>query len=188
MSEHISDNSKETFNHIGETAAVPETNRQHTEKKETPQHRLESLETIRKKVEQQASPQEASPFEKQAERPTTSTIRSITKRLKTERYKTTLQQVRRHLPPVQRLTSKLIHQPAIEAISEVGSKTVARPSGLLGGGLIALVGSLSVILVAKHIGFAVPHSIFWVLFLIGFFLGLVIEFIARHLRGRRASR
>ena len=72
--------------------------------------------------------------------------------------------------------SKFIHQKIIESVSEVGAKTIARPSGIIGGGLLALVGSLLVLVVARKVGFEVPYSLFAVLFIIGFVLGLIVEF------------
>jgi len=77
----------------------------------------------------------------------------------------------------QRTLSKLIHQPAVSKVSEVGSKTVSRPSGLLGGGIVALAGSLGYYLLAKHIGFTYNYAIFFMLFVVGFAVGLLLELL-----------
>lgn len=99
----------------------------------------------------------------------------VTKRLKNESYQKTLNIVRSDLTPSQKIMSKFIHQNVIESVSEVAAKTVARPSGIIGGGLVALVGSILVLIVARKIGFEVPYSLFAVLFIVGFGLGLIVE-------------
>lgn len=99
----------------------------------------------------------------------------ITKKIKAEQYQKTLKHIQVMLPKRQQKFSVFIHQPAVERASEVGAKTLARPSGIIGGALLALMGSLTVILIARRIGFEVPNSIFAVLFIIGFALGIIIE-------------
>lgn len=186
MSERLSNESKELHHkpHVESTSyhEAEQQNKEHEERKKS----LESLESIRKKVEQQATTRESAKIEKNTDEPS-ATPRLITKHIKMERYKSTLSHVRRSLSPAQRIMSKLIHQPTIETISEVGAKTVARPSGLLGGSLVALMGSLSVIIVAKRIGFEVPNSIFWVLFLTGFLAGIVIEVFIKYFKKTKKS-
>lgn len=78
-----------------------------------------------------------------------------------------------------------MHQPAIERISEVGAKTVARPSGILGGALIALLGSGIAIYVARHVGFEIPNSIFAALFIVGFLIGISLELIVSLIKNLR---
>lgn len=106
----------------------------------------------------------------------------ITKKIKAEQYKQTIKQVQQRLPKAERTFSTFVHRPSIEAISEVGAKTVARPSGILGGALFALIGSTTVLLVARRVGFEVPNSIFAILFICGFMGGLVAEVALRFLR------
>ena len=69
--------------------------------------------------------------------------------LKKDSYANLLTTTRRHLPTVSKQFSKLIHQKNIEALSDVGAQTVARPSGLLGGGIGALIGSVQLLYYAK---------------------------------------
>jgi hypothetical protein len=189
MSEHIvSPSSKEKIVATSEelnTLSQHETHSSHTKRHENQKQPAESLEAIRRKIERQTASQEK-PAVKEQTKEATPTTRVATKRIKTERYQLTMSQVRGHLSPTQKLASKIVHQPFIEAASEIGSKTIARPSGLLGGGLTALIGSLGIIIVAKRVGFEVPNSIFWVLFLIGFLLGMAIEFLFRKLKKRKA--
>lgn len=106
----------------------------------------------------------------------------ITKKIKAEQYKQTIKQLQQRLPKGERTFSTFVHRPSVEAISEIGAKTVARPSGILGGALFALIGSTAVLLVARRVGFEVPNSIFAVLFICGFIGGLVAEATLRFLR------
>lgn len=101
----------------------------------------------------------------------------INKELKDITLKRELKQLQRHLPASQRALSKVVHQPVIRALSEASAKTLSRPSGLLGGGLTAFVGTSAYLYFAKHIGLRYNYSVFLVLFLGGFLLGLGLELI-----------
>lgn len=101
-----------------------------------------------------------------------------------------LSQIRRSLPAIARPFSRLIHQPAVRAVSEAAGRTVSRPSGLLGGGLAAFVGSSAYLYLAKHIGFSYNYFVFLVLLGGGFVLGLVLEllvYVALRRRGGNYS-
>lgn len=97
----------------------------------------------------------------------------------------TLARVRRHLSKPNKTFSRIIHQPAVQAVSEVGAKTVARPSGLLAGSFCALLGSSFVLYQAKHYGFKYNYSIFFVFFVGGFAVGLGIDMFLWIFRRRR---
>jgi hypothetical protein len=98
--------------------------------------------------------------------------------LKAGAYQRTLSQVRQRLPKAARTFSKLVHSPTIEALSEVSSKTVARPSGLLGGSIGAFTGSVIILYMANHYGFRYNYSLFLILFVGGFLVGLGFELLA----------
>lgn len=152
--------------------------------KNAPNKHAEEIEQIRQSIEKHAHTGEKSKAEKA---PTEPSIQHVTKELKSIRYKETMHYVRRHLTPRERKFSSFIHTPAVEKVSEVGAKTVARPSGLLGGGLIAFVGSISVLYIARHYGFEVPNSLFIALFIVGFAVGLLGEFIIASFTLRRRT-
>lgn len=89
-----------------------------------------------------------------------------------------LTQIRRHLSKREQTLSKVIHQPVIRAVSEASSKTISRPSGLLGGGIMAFIGSTSYLLLAKNLGFSrYNYAAFLALFAIGFAFGVFLEFV-----------
>jgi hypothetical protein len=99
-----------------------------------------------------------------------------------------LQQIQRKLPARQKALSKVIHQPAIRRVSELSAKTVSRPSGLLGGGVLALVGTSGYLYLAKHIGFSYNYGVFLLLFAGGFALGITLEVLISLTFARRKIR
>ena len=98
-----------------------------------------------------------------------------------------LKNIQHKLPAGQRALSKVMHQPVIRAVSETASKSVTRPSGLLGGGLVAFIGSSSYLYLAKHVGFTYNYLVFLLLFILGFVVGLVLELIVWTLTARRRN-
>lgn len=106
----------------------------------------------------------------------------LTKKIKLERYKIMLEHVRKNLPKRQQIFSNFIHQSTLEAMSEIGSKTIARPSGILGGCFIALIASPIILFIAHKIGFEVPNSLIIILFIAGFIIGCLAEFTVSSLK------
>jgi hypothetical protein len=104
------------------------------------------------------------------------------KELKSISYKRTMSRVQSQLSTPERTFSKVIHQPVIEKVSDVGARTVGRPSGLLGGGVASLIGTGFVLYVARHYGFEYNYMLFILLFAVGFFAGIVIELTTKLLQ------
>lgn len=86
-----------------------------------------------------------------------------------------IKNLQRQHPAPQRALSRIVHQPFVSSVSELSSKTVSRPSGLLGGSLLALIGSAGYYYLAKRIGFKYNYLIFFILFVGGFLVGLTLE-------------
>jgi len=106
----------------------------------------------------------------------------INKDLKALKYKRTLQSVRKDLKPTERVLSKVIHNQTVDAVSQAAEKTVARPSGLLFGGICAFIGSSLFLWVSKHYGYEYNFLLFALFFLGGFGLGLILELAMRSMR------
>jgi hypothetical protein len=104
------------------------------------------------------------------------------KELKNDAYNRTLKKVRGRLNPLERTFSKVVHQPFIDAVSNFSGKTVARPSGILGGGFFALAGSGLLLYISRHYGFEYNFSVFLILFAGGFIAGLSAELALRFTR------
>ncbi len=160
-------------------------NDKHEAAKRARHEHAEALDEIRHNIDTQAVEAEKTRGETVEDEPTT---QHVTKELKTIRYKETMRYVRRHLTKRERKFSSIIHAPTVEKVSEVGAKTIARPSGLLGGGLVALIGSIGTLYIARQYGFEVPNSLFMALFVIGFAVGVVAEFIVAGFSVRRGNR
>jgi len=97
-----------------------------------------------------------------------------------------LKQVRENLPKREKLFSQIIHQPAIDSLSELSSKTIGRPSGLLAGGICALLGSSVFLYIAKHDGYRYNFLLWGIFFVGGFVVGLILEALAALLRRLRS--
>jgi len=149
---------------------------------------LQKLEQARTSVEQTAEQDNPLAKLQAAEKATESAQPTqVNRELKGITLKRELKQIQRKLPSGQRALSKVIHQPVIRAVSETASKSVSRPSGLLGGGLVAFIGSSSYLWLASHVGFTYNYLVFLLLFVVGFAVGLVLELVVWTFTARRRN-
>ncbi|HVV66661.1 MAG TPA: hypothetical protein VHB72_01135 [Candidatus Saccharimonadales bacterium] len=88
-----------------------------------------------------------------------------------------LQHIQRKLPAPERLLSRFVHRPAVRVASDVAGKSISRPSGLLGGGIVAFAGTLGYVYLARHVGFQYNYVVFTLLFVGGFAAGLALELL-----------
>lgn len=109
----------------------------------------------------------------------------VNNELKKMSFERTMVRIRKTLSPAERVFSKVIHQPAIDELSELGAKTVARPPALLGGGVFALVGSVGYYWISRHYGYEYNFSVFLIFLTAGLIAGLLLEFTSKLLSGRR---
>lgn len=110
----------------------------------------------------------------------------VQKRLKNDSYKRTIRKVQSQLPLPARVASRIIHQPVVDAVSNAAAKTVARPSGFLGGSIVAFLGSSAFLYMTKHYGFTYNYAVLFMLFIGGFVLGLLLELVVRIIIRRKA--
>lgn len=172
------------------TNTSPEVERSQDKLHEAPKPNSEQLrreqesqqETARKTVEHEATSKQEStlPNEEKKAQP-----RYFTKTDRQRSFRLTMRHVRANMGQSQRTFSTLIHQPQIEKISNVTSKTIARPSGILGATSAALIGMGFILIIAKHTGFALAGSEFWVLLCGGYLIGLFIEAIQKVVRRKK---
>jgi hypothetical protein len=114
-------------------------------------------------------------------------IKKATKAQKRAGYKKALRSIQKEMNPVERTFSKVIHNPIIETTSEAASKTVARPAALLAGSLAALILTTIVYIVAKYYGYVLSGFEWIVTFLIGWAIGLIIDWIRVEILGKKAG-
>lgn len=146
----------------------------------------QKLQEARTSVEQQAAEQNPIQAHEAAEEAASeSQVGHVNRELKAITLRRELKQLQRQLPAPQRALSKVIHQPVVRAVSDAAGASVSRPSGLLGGGLVALLGSTSYLYLAKHVGFSYNYLVFLLLFVAGFGVGLVLELLVWSLTRHR---
>jgi hypothetical protein len=126
-------------------------------------------------AETQPNPMEALRAAEKASQPTTP--RHVNRELKQITLRRELLQIQRKLAAPQRVLSRVIHQPVVRVVSEAAGQTVSRPSGLLGGGLVAFFGTTGYLYLARHIGFAYNYFVFLLLLGSGFVFGLGLELL-----------
>ena len=103
----------------------------------------------------------------------------VSRELKQMGFRRSLTNARLHMRAPSRAFSKAIHQPVVEKISDLAAPTIARPSGILGGGIFALLGSGILLYITKHYGYRYNYLVFIVLFIGGFIAGMIVELIIR---------
>lgn len=139
-----------------------------------------NIENIRESIEKEALTSETSKGrEKHSPKHEKDQSRYVSKELVDESYRRTLNRTRQHLSSPEKAFSKFIHNSVVDSVSELASKTVARPSGILAGGIFAFLGSSVFLWIARHYGYEYNFLLFAVLFLGGFFFGLLCEAIIR---------
>lgn len=109
------------------------------------------------------------------------------KNLKLSAFNKTMNIVRHRLSPREKKLSKIVHNTKVETVSTVAEKTIARPIGILVGSAISFIGSLIIILVAHRGGFEIRFSLFAILFVIGYGIGMLVEvllFLTKRLKNR----
>lgn len=136
----------------------------------------ENIEKIRAKIHNEAD-QERKKIKHESENKESDQPTLVNKEIKDIAYNRTLKKVQSKLSYSSRTFSKLIHQPTVEKISELTSKTVARPSGILFGGIFSFIGSSFFLWAAKYYGYEYNFLLFIIFFVTGFFVGLILEMV-----------
>lgn len=167
-------------NPYGERPKAPE---QDYKKHEAEPAASETIEHILKKIEREAhSGKEVLAKQEQHDRRHENTSHLAGSHLKSHAARQTINSVQKQLSPPERTFSKFVHNPAVESISEAAGKTVARPTGLLWGGIFSVIGSLAVIIITRFYGYEYNYVIGLACFAGGFFIGLIIELLFKSRR------
>jgi hypothetical protein len=155
-----------------------------------PGEKVRNLEQARTTVEQSLPRNQANPLDQLAAAETAPKpvpASQISRELRQASLNHELHQIRRRLPAPQRQLSRIIHQPAVRAASDAAGRSVSRPSGLLGGGVVAFIGTSGYLYLARHTGFRYNYLVFLILLAGGFGLGLIIEALVYLATRRRQS-
>lgn len=180
MSEHAPQNNGEFQpKNLEHERPVEHTETHNTHEREHTAHG-ESIDIITKKVESHAkSHKETAPHavHEKKHHPVL-----VNKNLKDIAYSRTMTRVRKKLSAPSRAFSAFTHSPLIDKPSEFASKTVARPSGMLGGALFALGGTLLLLWTVNTYGYEYNYLGVVALFVGGALFGLVAEGFIRFLK------
>jgi hypothetical protein len=106
-----------------------------------------------------------------------STLKVVTKDERSRAYKQTLGHIQSQMPPTDRATSKFIHNPVVERLSDIASATIARPNAILFGGIFAFVGLVAVYAYARFAGFTLKGSETIVIFATGWIIGMLFDIV-----------
>ena len=117
--------------------------------------------------------------------PSQTIIKKATKHQKKSEYKKTMSAIRSEMAPSERAFSKVIHNPVVEKVSDVAGVTIARPTSLLAGSLSAFILTALVYVVARHYGYALGGTEFIAAFVVGWIVGLVIDWLRAMISGKR---
>lgn len=154
-------------------------------KQEREHGKVEQVEVHRNKVESLAKSSEEHSPSKTEKSPDAHPV-LVNKQLKDMAFARAMTRARKKLPAPSRVFSKVVHQPTIDAASEFVGKTVARPSGMLGGAVVAFLGSSILLWVTRHYGYEYNYFAVILLFGIGLAIGLSVELIWRFFKHRQS--
>lgn len=100
-------------------------------------------------------------------------------------FKATMKEVRSQMSAPSRTFSKVIHNKAVEKVSEGVGSTIARPNAILTGAIFAFILTLGVYLVAKNLGYPLSGFETIAAFILGWVLGISYDFLKVMVTGRR---
>lgn len=138
---------------------------------------LENAATIEHEKPHKAE-QQPSPAERRKDGP-------ISKTTKDNSFKATMSEVQGQMSVPSRAFSKIIHNKAVEKVSDVGASTIARPNAILSGAICAFILTLGVYMVAKTYGFPLRGFETIGAFILGWIIGIVYDFLKVMVTGRR---
>ncbi|MCL2037827.1 hypothetical protein FWG95_02380 [Candidatus Saccharibacteria bacterium] len=186
--EKLRDNSAERLEYSkGELENAQKERLKSLEKERRPDNRNERMESAKAELEQQFKGEKQGNKVRQPKQSAPAPIKKATQKQKEDTYRKTLQTIQKDMNPVERTFSKIIHNPVVEKTSEVVGNTVARPAQLLAGALAALILTAVVYIIAKHYGYLLSGFEWIATFLIGWVIGLVVDWVRVGLLGKKAG-
>lgn len=102
-------------------------------------------------------------------------------------FKEVMSNVQKDMSPAERTFSKVIHAKPVEAVSQAVGSTVARPNAILAGSLAAFIVTSAVYVIARIYGYPLSGTEMLLALVVGWLLGLIIDYARVTLAGRRPS-
>jgi hypothetical protein len=109
----------------------------------------------------------------------------VNMQLKDMAYSRALVRTRKHLSVPAKMFSRVIHSKILDKPSEAIGKTIARPSGMVGGAVFAFFGTSLLLWTTKKYGYEYNYLAATLLFIIGMIFGIVTESLLKLLKKRR---
>lgn len=100
-------------------------------------------------------------------------------------FTATLKEARTHMPAPSRAFSTVIHNKAIEKVSEGVGNTIARPNAILTGAIFAFIATLGLYLIAKNMGYQLSGFETIGAFIVGWILGIIFDFLKVMITGQK---
>lgn len=145
----------------------------------------ESLQSARKETEAVFS-RESGKERQHGGEPSGGGVTHATKRQRKDSYGSTMKQIRSEMSAPARTFSKVIHNQAVERVSDVVGGTAARPNAVLAGSIAATFLTLFVFLIAKQYGYRLSGFETIGTFFVGWAIGLIYDYARLMLAGRRS--
>lgn len=135
------------------------------------------LEAVSHEKEKTHQEQESSPAERRQQRPT--------RKAEEVSFAATMKEVQSQMSTPSKTFSKVIHNKAVEKVSEGVGSTLARPNAILSGAIVAFALTLGIYLLAKNLGYPLSGFETIAAFLLGWALGIAYDFLKVMVTGRR---
>lgn len=110
----------------------------------------------------------------------------VTKSHRKQAFDKEMRHVQSQLSPSGRAFSNVIHNPAVEKVSDTLGATIARPNALASGAIFAFILTLGVYLVAQYFGYPLSGSETIVAFVLGWVIGCLYDFLRVMITGKKA--
>jgi hypothetical protein len=135
-----------------------------------------------KKRESELEKEKNNPEKAENKAPHTKPASHLTKKEKASVYTKQIKTVQAQLPRASRTFSKVVHNAAVEKVSDAAGKTIFRPSALIGGAIVGLAAGITVYSIARYYGYFMPSWLLPILLLLGALFGVAAELILNRLR------
>lgn len=100
-------------------------------------------------------------------------------------YNAKMHEIQSHMTPAGRAFSKIIHNKAVDAVSEAVGSTIARPNAILSGAIAAFLFSLATLMIAKHYGYRLSGFEAIGAFVAGWLIGILYDFFKVMITGKK---
>ncbi len=101
---------------------------------------------------------------------------TISKQQRDQAFATTMQMARTHMNPIQRTFSRFIHTKFIDTLSTFVGGTILRPRAIIYGSVLSIVVASGLYGASKYYGYSMPGSEPIVAFVVGWSLGLIVDY------------